>query len=49
VTDARFSGHGRATNQELLRSAGFEPVRDEVVSIAEPEGAVAFHWILART
>jgi SAM-dependent methyltransferase len=41
-----FSGHDPARNRELL--AAFELVDDEVVTIHEPEGDVAFHWILAR-
>jgi SAM-dependent methyltransferase len=41
-----FSGHDPARNRELL--AAFELVDDEVVTIHEREGDVAFHWILAR-
>jgi SAM-dependent methyltransferase len=44
-----FSGHEPTRNRELLGAAGFELVEDEVVSIAEPEGDVSFHWILGRT
>jgi SAM-dependent methyltransferase len=43
-----FSGWPAATNRELLRAAGFELVRDEVVAVSEPEGPVEFHWVLAR-
>ena len=43
-----FSGHEPETNRRLLRDAGFELVRDEPVTITEPEGAVTFHWVLAR-
>jgi SAM-dependent methyltransferase len=43
-----FSGHEPDTNRQLLRDAGFELVRDELVTIAEPEGGVTFHWVLAR-
>ncbi len=43
-----FSGYAPETNRRLLREAGFELVRDEVVEIAEPEGDVSFHWILGR-
>jgi SAM-dependent methyltransferase len=43
-----FSGHAPETNRQLLRDAGFELVRDELVTIAEPEGGVTFHWVLAR-
>ncbi len=42
-----FSGHVPERNRELL--AGFAHVEDDVVAIAEPEGDVSFHWILART
>ena len=41
-----FSGYDPARNRELL--ASFELVADEVVTIAEPEGDVSFHWVLAR-
>jgi SAM-dependent methyltransferase len=41
-----FSGHEPSRNRELL--ASFELVADEVVTIAEPEGDVTFHWVLAR-
>ena len=41
-----FSGHDPDRNRELL--AAFELLEDEVVTIAEPEGEVSFHWILAR-
>jgi len=40
-----FSGHAPARNRELLSS--FELIDDEVVTIAEPEGDVSFHWVLA--
>jgi SAM-dependent methyltransferase len=43
-----FSSHPPETNSQLLRDAGFELVRDEQVTIAEPESAVTFHWVLAR-
>jgi SAM-dependent methyltransferase len=43
-----FSGHAPETNRQLLRAAGFELVRDELATIAEPEGGVTFHWVLAR-
>lgn len=43
-----FSGHEPETNMRLLRAAGFSLVRDEPVTITEPEGAVTFHWVLAR-
>jgi SAM-dependent methyltransferase len=41
-----FSGYEPGENRRLL--AAFELVADEVVTITEPEGAVAFHWVLAR-
>ena len=44
-----FSGHPPEVNARLLRDAGFELVREEPVTITEPEGAVTFHWVLART
>jgi len=41
-----FSAFGAAENRALLDA--FELVEDEVVEIREPEGPVAFHWVLAR-
>ena len=43
-----FSGFPPETNSRLVREAGFELVRDEVVTIAEPEGPARFHWVLAQ-
>jgi hypothetical protein len=43
-----FSGRPPDTNRRLLREAGFEIVRDEVVTIREPEGPRQFHWVLTR-
>lgn len=43
-----FSSHPPAVNSALVRDAGFELVRDEVVAITEPEGPVSFQWILGR-
>ena len=43
-----FSGHPPETNSRLLRDAGFDLVRNEPVTITEPEGAVSFHWVLGR-
>ena len=43
-----FSSYPPQTNCALLRDAGLTLVRDKVVAIAEPEGDVAFHWVLAR-
>ena len=35
-------------NRRLLTQAGFQLELDEVVQLHEPEGDVAFHWVLAR-
>ena len=43
-----FSGYPPETNVRLLCEAAFELVRDDPVTITEPEGAVTFHWVLAR-
>jgi len=43
-----FSGFPPETNTRLLREAGFELLRDEVVTITEPEGPATFQWVLAR-
>ncbi len=43
-----FSGFEPEVNSRLVRDAGFRLERDEVVSIAEPEGAVSFQWVLAQ-
>jgi SAM-dependent methyltransferase len=43
-----FSSHDADTSRALLRGAGFELVRDEVVEMREPEQTVAFLWVLAR-
>jgi cyclopropane fatty-acyl-phospholipid synthase-like methyltransferase len=43
-----FSGFEPATNSQLVGAAGFTTVRDEVVTISEPEGPVTFHWVLAQ-
>ena len=43
-----FSSFPPDTNTQLLRGAGFELLRDEPVTITEPEGPVTFHWILGR-
>lgn len=42
-----FSSWDPATNRALLADARLVPLRDEVVSMDEPEGAVSFHWLLA--
>jgi len=46
-TTMYFSGWSPETNRELLQDAGFELVIDEVIEMREPEGIVAFHWVLA--
>jgi ubiquinone/menaquinone biosynthesis C-methylase UbiE len=43
-----FSSFPRETNSALLRGAGFELLRDELVTLREPEGDVTFQWVLAR-
>ena len=42
-----FSSFPAETNSRLVGEAGFELRRDEVVTIHEPEGPVAFQWVLA--
>lgn len=44
-----FSSFPPETNSRLVREAGFEVVRDEVVRFREPEGEVSFQWVLARS
>lgn len=46
--DMFFSAFDAETNRRLVREAGFELVRDELVWMREPEGEVAFLWVLAR-
>jgi cyclopropane fatty-acyl-phospholipid synthase-like methyltransferase len=43
-----FSGHDADTNRRLLRELGFELLRDEVVTMREPESDATFLWVLAR-
>ncbi len=43
-----FSSWPPAQNSELVRDAGFTALRDEVVTISEPEGGVQFQWVLAQ-
>ena len=43
-----FSSFPPAENSRIVGMAGFELLRDEVVEIAEPEGDVAFQWMLAE-
>jgi cyclopropane fatty-acyl-phospholipid synthase-like methyltransferase len=44
-----FSSFPPEINSALVRDAGFAIVDDEVVTIVEPEGPVAFQWILAES
>jgi cyclopropane fatty-acyl-phospholipid synthase-like methyltransferase len=43
-----FSSFLPAENSRIVCMAGFELLRDEVVEIAEPDGDVAFQWVLAE-
>ena len=43
-----FSSFPPEVNSRMLREAGFELLRDELVTITEPEGGATFQWILAR-
>ena len=43
-----FSSFTPDVNSRLVADAAFATERDEVVTIAEPEGPVSFQWILAR-
>jgi cyclopropane fatty-acyl-phospholipid synthase-like methyltransferase len=43
-----FSSHDAEENRRLVRAAGFELLRDEVLVTREPEGDVVFLWVLAR-
>jgi len=43
-----FSGHDAETNRGLIRDAGLELLRDELVWMREPEAEVAFLWVLVR-
>lgn len=44
-----FSSFPPEINSQLVRDAGFELLRDEVVTFEEPEGEVSFQWVLARS
>jgi SAM-dependent methyltransferase len=46
--DMFFSGFDADTNRRIVREAGFELITDEVVWMREPEGEVAFLWVLGR-
>jgi ubiquinone/menaquinone biosynthesis C-methylase UbiE len=43
-----FSSFPRETTSRLLDEAGFERILDELAPMEEPDGAVEFHWVLAR-
>jgi cyclopropane fatty-acyl-phospholipid synthase-like methyltransferase len=42
-----FSSFPPATNTRLVQEAGFEILRDEVVTFREPDGEATFQWVLA--
>jgi cyclopropane fatty-acyl-phospholipid synthase-like methyltransferase len=42
-----FSSFPRETNTRLVREAGFEILRDELVTFREPDGDATFQWVLA--
>jgi ubiquinone/menaquinone biosynthesis C-methylase UbiE len=42
-----FSSFPRETNTQLVIEAGFEILRDELVTFQEPEGDATFQWMLA--
>jgi len=46
-TTMYFSSWPPETNRLLLEEAGFGLLRDELVTIHEPEGDATFHWVLA--
>jgi SAM-dependent methyltransferase len=43
-----FASFSADENRDLVIRAGLDVIRDEVVSISEPEGEARFQWILAR-
>ena len=43
-----FAGFSPDTNRHLLDAAGLTRIRDELVTIREPDGEATFHWVLAR-
>jgi SAM-dependent methyltransferase len=47
-TEMFFSSWDADTNRRLVRDAPLELIREEVVTLQEPEGAARFHWVLAR-
>jgi SAM-dependent methyltransferase len=42
-----FSSFPSETNTRLVREAGFEILRDELVTFREPQGDATFQWVLA--
>ena len=44
-----FSSFPPERNSQLVREAGFEILRDELVTFTEPEGEATFQWVLARS
>lgn len=43
-----FSSFPPETTRQLLSETGFELLLDELVPMREPEGEVAFHWVLGQ-
>lgn len=43
-----FASYEPPVNSRLVREAGFDIERDEVITFVEPEGPGRFQWILAR-
>ena len=43
-----FSSYDAGTNRGLVEAAGLVPLHAEVVTMTEPEGEVAFLWVLAQ-
>ena len=43
-----FSSFPRETNTRLMREAGFEILRDELVTFREPDGDATFQWRRVR-
>jgi SAM-dependent methyltransferase len=43
-----FSSHSAAENRRLLAASGLEAVRDELVTMREPEGDATFQWVIHR-
>lgn len=43
-----FSSHGADVNRQLLKTAGFELLLDEVLETHEPGGTVSFLWVIAQ-